>query len=105
MTNSLNKTTYSLMLPPDHNRRILENHPFFRRDMTPVTGQEMTPAQQGLVAAYSILSIAGTALGAYHGYKRNDSVGWGIVWGLLGGAFPIIALPVAYAQGFGKRSR
>lgn len=49
-----------------------------------------------------VLSIAGTALGAYHGYRRNDSVGWAILWGLLGGAVPFITIPVAFAQGFGK---
>lgn len=54
---------------------------------------------------YGAASLAGTALGAYHGYKRNrGSVGWAIVWGLLGGAFPIITVPVALAQGFGERA-
>lgn len=52
------------------------------------------------------LSIAGTALGAYHGYRRNrGSVGWAIGWALLGGMFPVITIPVALAQGFGKRGR
>lgn len=46
---------------------------------------------------------AGTALGAYHGYKRHDSVGAGIGWGILGGLFWPISIPVAFAQGFGKR--
>lgn len=50
-------------------------------------------------------AVVGTGLGAYHGYKRNSSVGWAIVWGLLGGAFPIIAIPVAFAQGFAKRGK
>jgi hypothetical protein len=52
---------------------------------------------------YSLLSLTGAVLGAYHGYKRNDdSLGWAIGWGLLGGAFPVITLPVSYAQGFGE---
>ncbi len=50
------------------------------------------------------LSIAGTVLGAYHGYRRNDSVGWAIGWALLGGAFPLITVPVALAQGFGEKA-
>ncbi len=50
----------------------------------------------------SALSIAGAATGAYHGYKRDRSVGWAIAWGLLGGAFPIVTIPVSIAQGFGK---
>jgi hypothetical protein len=48
-------------------------------------------------------SLAGTATGAYHGYKRNHgSIGWAIGWGLLGGVVPIITIPVSLAQGFGK---
>lgn len=50
----------------------------------------------------SLIGIAGTALGAYHGYKRNGSVAWAVVWGLAGGAVPIVTIPVAVAQGFGE---
>jgi hypothetical protein len=49
------------------------------------------------------LSATGTVVGAYHGFKRNDSVGWAIVWALLGGAFPLIVVPVALAQGIGEK--
>ena len=48
------------------------------------------------------LGLAGTALGAYHGYKRTGSLGWTLGWALLGGLFPIITIPVAFAQGFGR---
>ena len=54
---------------------------------------------------YQTLSIAGAAIGAYHGYKRNDSVGWAVGWALLGSAFPIVVIPVAFAQGIGDRAR
>lgn len=54
-------------------------------------------------AWYTALSAAGTVVGAYHGYKRNNSIGWGVGWALLGGAFPFIVLPLAVAQGVGKR--
>ena len=50
-------------------------------------------------------AVAGTismAASAYHGYKRNDSVGWAIGWGLLGALFPIITPTIAIAQGFAK---
>ena len=56
----------------------------------------------GLGTAWAVASVASTGLSAYHGYKRNNSVGWAIVWGLLGGAFPIITPAVAFAQGFGE---
>lgn len=49
-----------------------------------------------------LLSTASMAASAYHGYKRNDSVGWAVGWGLLGGIFPIITPTIAVAQGFGK---
>lgn len=53
---------------------------------------------------WSALSLAGTIGGAYHGYRQSRSVGWAIVWALLGGLFPVITIPVAVAQGFGKRA-
>ncbi len=52
---------------------------------------------------WSLLSVAGAAAGAYHGYKRNhESIGWAIGWALLGSIAPVITVPVAVAQGFGK---
>jgi hypothetical protein len=51
---------------------------------------------------WRLLGVAGMAIGAYHGYKRNNSVGWAIGWGLLGGLIPIIVIPIAFAQGIGK---
>jgi hypothetical protein len=53
-------------------------------------------------AFLGILSTASAAASAYHGYKRNDSVGWAVVWFLMGGLFPVITPAVALAQGFGK---
>lgn len=51
------------------------------------------------------LTMASVALSAYHGYRRNRSVGWAIVWGLLGGLAPVITPAIAVAQGFGERAR
>ena len=39
---------------------------------------------------------------AYHGYKRNESVGWAIGWAFMGALFPVITPAVALAQGFGQ---
>lgn len=50
-----------------------------------------------------ILDTASAALSGYHGYRRNNSLGWGIAWFALGGLFPIITPTIAFAQGFGKR--
>ena len=58
----------------------------------------------GLAMAYKLLGTAGTALGAYHGYKRSgDKVGPAIGYAILGGMFAPIAIPVFLAQGLGKR--
>ena len=53
-----------------------------------------------------IYSLLGTAAGAglaYHGYKRTGG-SWlaAIGWSAIGGFFWPLALPVAFAQGFGK---
>ncbi len=54
----------------------------------------------------ALISTAGMAVSAYHGYKRNrGSIGWTIGWALLGGAFPIITPVVAVAQGYAKPAR
>lgn len=52
---------------------------------------------------YTLLGVAGSCLGIYHGYKRNrGSIGWTIGWALFGSALPAIALPVMFIQGVGK---
>lgn len=55
----------------------------------------------------TVWGIAGTvAMGAlaYHGYKRNNSIGWALVWGVFGGLIWPLTVPIALAQGFGKRA-
>lgn len=41
--------------------------------------------------------VAGLAM-TYHGYKRNDSILWGLLWGATG----LAGVPFALAQGFGE---
>ena len=53
---------------------------------------------------WEILAAASAAVSAYHGYKRNQSVGWAVVWGLLGGLAPVMVPAIALAQGFGKKA-
>jgi hypothetical protein len=40
---------------------------------------------------------------AYHGYKRNNSVMWAAMWGFLGSLVWPVTVPIAFAQGYGKR--
>lgn len=72
-----------------------------RAELTGLSGYDVDPAYTLLAFIY----VAATAAGAYHGYKRNDSVGWAIGWALATGLFPYIALPIAAAQGFGEPRR
>lgn len=59
----------------------------------------------GLGVAVSLVSTASMAASAYHGYRRNDSVGWAVWWGFMGGLFPILVPTIAVAQGFGEREK
>lgn len=76
-------------------------------------GDDPAPAPAPVTTTYEpfrspiwrALSIAGAALGAFHGYKRNDSIGWALGWALLGSLAPIIVIPIAFAQGFAKQKR
>lgn len=64
---------------------------------------EVYDTPQWLQVTLGVLSLASGVAGGYHGYKRHDSV-WGAVgWSLLGFWFWPIAMPVAFAQGFGQR--
>lgn len=61
-------------------------------------------SDEGWKQLWAVAAVASVAVSTYHGYRRNNSVGWAIVWGLLGGLFPIITPAVAFAQGFGERA-
>lgn len=50
-----------------------------------------------------VLAIASAAVSGFHGYRRNNSIWWGLAWFGLGGIFPVITPVIAVAQGFGKR--
>lgn len=65
--------------------------------------QAMGATQDDLPAWFYVVDTASMAASAYHGYKRNNSIGWALWWGLMGAMFPIITPTIALAQGFGKR--
>lgn len=54
---------------------------------------------------YAVARVVSPVACIYHGYKRNDSIGWALGWGLLGFFFPVVTPTVAVAQGFGKTAR
>ncbi len=39
----------------------------------------------------------------YHGYRRTGSILWALFYGLVGRTVPVVAVPIAAAQGFGKK--
>jgi len=47
------------------------------------------------------LAMGVSALATYHGYKRDDSIFWAVVWGALGFMFPLPVGVIALAQGIG----
>ncbi len=55
------------------------------------------------VATGPIARTVGGIAATYHGYKRTGSIGWALLWGILGSSFPLVAVPLAVAQGFGHR--
>ena len=63
------------------------------------------PEGSAMFYFWTLAGILSVGASAYHGYKRNNSVGWAIAWGLLGGLAPVITPAVAVAQGFGKPKR
>lgn len=79
---------------------------------TPVAMGELQPLGEPqaygvsptVAALWGIASVASSGACAYHGYKRNNSVGWAVGWAVLGGLFPIVAPAIAVAQGFGQRA-
>jgi len=52
---------------------------------------------------WNVLSVASMGVSVYHGYKRNNSIGWALMWGLAAVVLPVVTPVVAVAQGFGKR--
>lgn len=59
----------------------------------------------GWSTAWYILGAVSAALSAYHGTKRNNSVGWGIAWGILGYIAPVLTPAIAFGQGFAKPAK
>ena len=59
-------------------------------------------ATADLVHSEAVTTASAAAL-VYHGYKRTGSIVWALLYGLAGKKIPIVAVPVAVAQGFGQK--
>lgn len=63
---------------------------------------EAPPLGEVCFPVLGVVSMISAAACGYHGYKRNDSVGWAVAWFMLGGLMPVLVPVVAVAQGFGE---
>jgi hypothetical protein len=81
--------------------------PVHQSALGPAPAGELTLSlpSASLVLTAQVIEAASVGLSAYHGYKRNDSVGWAVVWGVMGGLFPVIMPAIAFAQGFGQPAK
>jgi hypothetical protein len=61
-----------------------------------------TPSLRDIVNGPTVSTGAAIAL-TYHGYKRTGSIVWALVYGIAGKMFPIEAVPIALAQGYGQK--
>jgi len=68
-------------------------------------GNNEEEKKKAWVVPWAFISTVSGTISAYHGYKRNESVGWALWWFLMGSMFPIITPTIALAQGFGKPAR
>jgi len=62
-----------------------------------------TRLRRGTRAALWLLALTSGGASAFHGYRRNQHIGWALVWFSLGTLFPVPTLAVGFAQGFGRR--
>lgn len=71
----------------------------------PMGADDPTPSPPTLrdaIDSEPVSMAAGVAM-TYHGYKRTGSIFWALVYGAIGKFSPLIATPIALAQGFGKK--
>jgi hypothetical protein len=66
------------------------------------TAASASGAVRDLVTSDAVKTASGIAL-VYHGYRRTGSIFWALMYGLAGRTAPVVAVPVALAQGYGKR--
>ena len=98
-----------LVEDPQYYRRLARMEKGFehnaRRAMIPMSGFTDNPGGD----IWALVSVAGAALGAYHGYKRNQAslhpIAWGLWWGFWGSLVPPVTIAIALAEGFGKPAR
>jgi hypothetical protein len=61
-----------------------------------------SPNLSDLISSPGAKTVA-TGVMLYHGYRRTGSIIWALLYGLAGREVPEFAVPIALAQGYGKR--
>ena len=62
----------------------------------------LAESNQGWGHFWVLIKTASSAASAFHGYRRNGTLGWAAAWGIIGYVVPVITPAVAIAQGFAK---
>lgn len=75
---------------------------YVRRPMQQLGAADQPSAVRELVHS-DVVTTGSAALLIYHGYRRTGSILWALVYGLAGKKVPVVAVPVALAQGLGKK--
>lgn len=57
----------------------------------------------GFGVSWALISGVSGLASLWHGYRRNNALGWGLMWGAMGVLFPVVTPVVGLAQGWGKR--
>lgn len=68
----------------------------------PPVAPSPSPSLQDVITSNGVKTASAIAL-TYHGYARTGSILWALVYMLAGRTVPAVAVPIAIAQGFGKR--
>lgn len=79
--------------------------PVYALDVRTLQGMGIYQPSPAVSTALYGISVLSAAVSGYHGYKRNQSVGWGVGWFVLGGLFPILVPVIAVAQGYAKPAK
>lgn len=66
------------------------------------TPTEDKPSVSSVIGSPAVKTGSAILL-TYHGYRRTGSILWALLYGLAGRTLPVVAVPIAFGQGIGKK--
>lgn len=57
---------------------------------------------RGALTSEPVKTVSAIAL-TFHGYRRTGSIIWALIYGIAGRTFPVAAVPISLAQGYGQK--